>query len=1138
VTVNSTDVSNDGGRLEQSIIVTGSGNDQVTAALTGNSFSFDTYDTNHLPVFLGTEDDTFQAKDTNAIAFDVYPGKGKDEIHGSNAYITKNLSPTEIVTDRFIAEATPDGDDLFESPIPGGGAEVSYEQRTTGVNVTLDGKNNDGEPGKENDNVRESISRVVGGSGQDVIDMSLVTVAFTQSFMSRTASGGSGDDTLTSANSTGRFAGYNLNVLDGGADNDTISGTPAAQSGCNEALIGGPGDDTIEGNGSTYSYPELLFGGADNDTLRTKGGGAITYFAGGDGNDTMEGGKGDSFYQLAGTTGVAEGDDTVKDTGSSTDGIDTISYGSTTHSSWSNSQEPLARTTAIQVSFDGVANDGAVSGEKDNIHPGIEAVRGGDGDDILDLPIASLAGNGGNDKLSNATEMDGGTGNDELRAKAGVASELNGGDDDDTLVGKDQDDQLDGGHGDDTLLGGEGDNDIWDPSGKNTLTSGSGNDTLRSGSGDDTLEAGDGTNTLKAGDGTNTLTTGSGNDTLQSGSGTDKLEAGDGTNRLYAGDGNDTLRSGSGNDTLDGERGNDQIAAGEGANSLTGGSGNDTLTSGNQNDTLNGGTDDDTLESNGGDDKLVDAGGSDLFVGGDGNDTFDLADSAATDSDRFLGGNGNDVVTAKAAASHDLKGTISIDSGNNDDVVALDKELQSTVNAGDGNDTVYAKNADGGDGNDGLYQVADYKSSGEYTLDGGSGDDLVIGSEAFAPDGCYRNESNKVVDHLGGGDGNDLLAGGGGNDILHGGAGDDRLAGGRICGKNISSGVLTAYTSSLAIDTLAGDSGNDLLIGNTDDQLDGGQDDDTIALEKLESYYGTYGTPSAIGDINGGSGTDTVNYEIAERSQTLCGVQASLDDQPNDGNKVSASYLDPAPGNRHNAHSDIENITGTYCSDLLTGSNAANVIRGGTGGPDTIVGGKGPDVLDGGDWGYATIDARDGERDEVTCSPAFKPKGGDAQVDSLDVVNNCETVTVGKTPDPTEGKPCSVSKVTGTPLKTAANTLTKSNCTVQSIRWWVTSRTKDGKVLKQDRKPGTYSPKQLVTLTVGQIPTAKRCQISRLIGKTTRSANKILAKQQCNVVYRYKRVKNKRRYDKVIAQSVRGTVRSATTVKLTIGVKK
>ncbi|QOV88299.1 calcium-binding protein [Humisphaera borealis] len=142
--------------------------------------------------------------------------------------------------------------------------------------------------------------------------------------------------------------------------------------------------------------PATLNGGDGDDFLR--GGGGKDVLNGGNNNDVLDGGlKGDVFNGNA--------------------GIDFADYS--------------ARTTAVNVSLDGVANDGNPSLlENDNVMPDVENIRGGSaGDTLAGSALANiLIGNGGNDTLR------GGGGRDVLFGGNGTDT-LNGDADDDLLIG-------------------------------------------------------------------------------------------------------------------------------------------------------------------------------------------------------------------------------------------------------------------------------------------------------------------------------------------------------------------------------------------------------------------------------------------------------------------------------------------------------------------------------------------------------------------------------------------------------------------------------------------------------------------------------------------------------------------------------
>jgi Ca2+-binding RTX toxin-like protein len=156
----------------------------------------------------------------------------------------------------------------------------------------------------------------------------------------------------------------------------------------------------------------------------------------------------------------------------------------------------------------------------------------------------------------------------------------------------------------------------------------------------------------------------------------------------------------------------------------------------------------------------------------------------------------------------------------------------------------------------GFQQTLDTPNLTQVSIDGGAGDDTIIGGDgtpamyAFGGDGNDRIEGGSGNDTLSGGagkntlsgnDGADRLNGSGGHDQLFGGNGDDRLYGN---GGN---------------DTLDGGGGvNRLFGGDGDDQLIGGNSNDKL--------YGENGNDTLTGkggsDIeDGGHGTDTAQQD-------------------------------------------------------------------------------------------------------------------------------------------------------------------------------------------------------------------------------------------------------------------------------------
>ncbi len=141
-------------------------------------------------------------------------------------------------------------------------------------------------------------------------------------------------------------------------------------------------------------------------------------------------------------------------------------------------------------------------------------------------------------------------------------------------------------------------------------------------------------------------------------------------------------------------------------------------------------------------------------------------------------------------------------------------------------------------GNDTLSVTGRFpQADGKITLDGGAGNDSIIGSV--------------VSDVLLGGDGTDTIRGGEGNDMLNGGADPDLVLGEggndtlmndpRLPGNVVTTG-----------DTLLGGDGDDTIRGGSDvdDLLYGEDGDDTLQSRESGPFY------PGVDTLTGGSGSD------------------------------------------------------------------------------------------------------------------------------------------------------------------------------------------------------------------------------------------------------------------------------------------
>lgn len=246
---------------------------------------------------------------------------------------------------------------------------------------------------------------------------------------------------------------------------------------------------------------------------------------------------------------------------------------------------------------------------------GVDVLEGGDGDDELHGGRGGdvLNGGNGNDRIFSGLGdvVQGGAGNDTLIG----GGDLDGGADDDLLIGNDRDNLLTGGTGNDTIFGMGGDDTIIAGEGDDEIDGGGGKDTIifdATGPGI-TLDLAGGTSAESGAVTEDGSASGQGNDSIKGieraiGTnandemlgdsrsntfiglgGADNLSGADGNDRLFGDDGNDGLFGGNGNDWLEGNDGHDDLYGGRGLDRLFGGSGDDDLIGGKGKDTLTGG---------------------------------------------------------------------------------------------------------------------------------------------------------------------------------------------------------------------------------------------------------------------------------------------------------------------------------------------------------------------------------------------------------------------------------------------------------------------------------------------------------------------------------------------------------------------
>lgn len=343
---------------------------------------------------------------------------------------------------------------------------------------------------------------------------------------------------------------------------------------------------------------------------------------------------------------------------------------------------------------------------------------------------------------------------------------------------------------------------------------------------------------------------------------------------------------------------------------------------------------------------------------GDGSLVYTAAPGEQNDLDVEVGyDDGTTVLYENKAPITSIPSGCSLDDSFGANVLTCPDPPAVHVDLGDGDDRLVETSyltvpvtAYGGAGND-IMKGSDHSD----TFDGGPGDDQVIGYDGN--------------DTLLGGDGNDVIEGWGGSDHLEGGAGND---------------------------TLRPDGHQD----PSADYVDGGPGTDRIDDDYTSSDVGTDLQPSVSFTLGGGAddgrpseGDDVVGVEqvVLNSSGTVTGTDAAeLIEFDQVGDSVTI-----------NANGGDDNILSGDGNDNISGGAGNDTIDAGFG-DDVINPGPGRDVVfadkRAGDcgplwckypYGNDTVDARDGEVDQIHCGFGTDTVYADPQ----DVVDSdCETV--------------------------------------------------------------------------------------------------------------------------------------------------
>ncbi len=329
---------------------------------------------------------------------------------------------------------------------------------------------------------------------------------------------------------------------------------------------------------------------------------------------------------------------------------------------------------------------------------------------------------------------------------------------------------------------------------------------------------------------------------------------------------------------------------------------------------------------------------------------------------------------------------------------------------------------------------------GDDFIEGGTGNDVILGDNAFAT-AAIIIDGVTIVEETGGGVGNDLLFGYGGDDnifgyggddTLHGGEGNDRLEGGAgndtVKYATSEAGVTVNLTILRAQDTigngidqirdvenLEGSFYDDVLTGNGsanrivgrsgDDIISGGSgDDELIGDDEFTVIGGNDTLEGGRGEdlLDGSAGNDTLrggdddDTLIGGTGDDLLDGGAGIDTAVYEGNdNVSVSLateilLGSSGGAMGNdTLFDIENITTGGGNDFIEGNSGNNHLIAGAGN-DFLFAGLGDDIIDGGEGNdRAYFDSGQ----DITID--LNIVGAQDTGEGLDTLINIETILVG-----------------------------------------------------------------------------------------------------------------------------------------------
>jgi Ca2+-binding RTX toxin-like protein len=483
--------------------------------------------------------------------------------------------------------------------------------------------------------------------------------------------------------------------------------------------------------------------------------------------------------------------------------------------------------------------------------------------------------------------------------------------------------------------------------------------------------------------------------TVNAGIGNDTIDA----STLLAGVIGLTIDGGAGNDTIIGSQGADMLLGGDGDDTVIGGRGNDVAVLGNGNDTFvwNPGDGSDTVDGQAGTDTLVfnDANVSENVVISANGSRATLARDVGTVT---MDLNGIERIQLNTLGGADVV-TVGDLSGTNVNQVAIDLSAQAGSGLGDGQPDMV--NVNGTAGYDRI-SVATSGSSivvnglpAQVTIKGAEAvnDTLVINGGAGSDSiDASALQAGRVSLALNGGDGDDRIIGSQGNDVVNGGRGND-LA---LLGAGDDSFVWNPGDGS---DTVEGQGGMDTLLfngANINESFDISANGSRVRFfrDVANITMDVNGTETL--DVNVRSGVDTVTVnDLTGTDVSNVNIDAGGSDGQADTFVINATggndVIQVANNNgvvtvtglattvtitNFDANDRIvinglggddvieaSGLSGMHLTanggdgdDVLIGSHGNDTLTGGAG-DDVLIGNGGIDILDGGPGGNVVINA-------------------------------------------------------------------------------------------------------------------------------------------------------------------------------------